>query len=308
MDLKSLPLAALAFSFALPPTHVLAQDEELHEEATQDPPEQDAIIVSGNLPEDSDIRGAVRAVMQERGNTDPIHRYLDPLCLHVTGMNAQSNAFVRARMLANAEEAEIDLGEEGCTANAIVFVVAEPGELLDLLQERQPWLLTSDERRRVEHEAGEGEPVLVWHNFEDRSAQGNQIAHSATVPGAGGSATPLSVNVRVNTQARPSRSTATHSTAVQSGVVVLDMDWLVGMDLERISDFATMRLLAPGLVPFGHEFTRPTSVTSPFIAEEGETEMTRFDRAYLRALYGLQPNAAANRLPAAVLREYESDG
>ncbi|WP_271078317.1 hypothetical protein [Aurantiacibacter sp. MUD61] len=269
---------------------------------------QGSIIVSGELPEPSDIRGTVRAVMQERGNNDPLYRYLDPLCLHVTGMAAEANAFVRERMLANAAEAEIELAEEGCTANAIVFVVQEPVELLALLEDRQPWILTADDRRRVEHEAGEGEAVLVWHNFEDRSAEGNRMAHSAAIPGATGSAPPLNVQTRVNTRAQARRVGATHSTAVQSGVVVLDMDHLVGMDLERISDFATMRLLAPGLIPFGHQFDTPTSITSPFIAEDGETEMTRFDRAYLRALYSLQPNAAANRLPAAILREYEGEG
>ncbi|MBH5322139.1 hypothetical protein [Aurantiacibacter sediminis] len=272
----------------------------------QDKPE-DPIIVSGDLPGPTDIRATVRAVMQERGNTQPLHRYLDPLCLHVTGMAAQANAFVRERMLANANDAEIALADEGCSVNAIVFIVEEPVQLLELLTDRQPWLLRPDDRRRVEFEAEEGAPVIVWHNFEDRAAQGGRLAHSATVAGSTGTVTPLGVNVRVNNQSGFGRTGATHSTAVQSGVIILNLNHLVGMDLERVGDFATMRLLAPGLIPFEHQLDEPTSVTAPFIADEGETVLTRFDRAYLRALYGLQPNAAANRLPAAVVREYEED-
>ncbi len=281
--------------------YALAQDGEEPDNA------QDAIIVSGQLPEGSDIRDAVRSVMQERGNSEPLHRYFDPLCLHVTGMVAQANAFVRERMLANAREAQVPVDDDDCRTNAIVFVVEEPTRLLALLDERQPWLLTNENRRRIEQEASDGEPVLVWHDTEVRTADGGTLAHSATVAGATGSSTPLQVNVRVNNGARPSRGRASHSMGVGVGIVVLDTDWLVGMDLERVSDFATMRLLAPGLQPFGHEFDVPTSVTSPFIADEGETELTRFDRAYLRALYGLQPNAGANRLPTAVVRAYESE-
>lgn len=287
-----LALAALALGFA---TTAQAQ-------------ESDPIIVTGQLPEAEQVRGAVQAVMQERGNDTPLQRYLDPICLHVTGMAAQANAFVRERTLENAREAGIPVGEEGCTANALVFVVEEPEELLALLQERQPWVLTSEHRRRVEYEASEGEPVLVWHNLEPRSPEGARLAHSATVAGAQGTASPLNVTVRMNNQARTRRTGATHSMAVVSGAVVLDTDWLVGMDLERVSDYATMRLLAPGLVPYNHEFAVPTSVTSPFVADEGQDVLTRFDRAYLRALYSLQPNTAANRLPNAVLRAYESEG
>lgn len=262
------------------------------------------IVVSAELPEDAAVHAAVHAVMQERGSDQPLVRYLDPLCLHVTGMAARANAFVRQRMLANALEAGVRVAEGECRANAVVFAVKEPAELITLLEDRQPGLLTSDHRSRVNSEVAQGKPVLVWHNMEDRSQQGGRLAHSATMPGASGSQSPLNVSVRVNSHARPGRTSPSHSRAVVSGVVVLDVDWLVGMDLERVSDFATMRLLAPGMLPDGLVFDGPSSVTTPFAAGVGEQEMTRFDRAYLSALYGLRPDAPANRLPSAVARAY----
>jgi len=293
-----LTLAFCAATAALMGTPALAQDAP---EAGQD------IIVYGALPERDDVRDAVRAVSRERGSDQPLRRYFDPICLHVTGMNARANSFVRERILANAREADVAVDDRECRANALVMVVQEPAELIALLEERQPWLITSDNRTTIDASLAAQEDVLVWHNTEDRSAQGTRLAHSATVPGATGTASPLNVSVRVNSTSRARRLGAAHSTAVVSGVVVLDMDALVGMDLERVADFATMRLLAPGLEARRHTFDVPTSVMWTFAVNEGQSELTRFDRAYLRALYGLRPNAAASVLTAAVLREYESE-
>ncbi len=263
------------------------------------------IVVSGALPDDAKVRGTVQAIMRERGHTEPLVRYLDPVCLHVTGMAARANAFVRARVLSNAREAGIAVEEGECRTNAVIFVVADAADLITLLEERQPALLPPDNRTRAKAEAQRGQPVVAWHNLEDRSEQGGRVAHSATVPGAMGTSSPLNVSVRVNTPGRPGRTSPSHSRAVVSGAVVLDADWLVGMDLERVSDFATMRLLAPGMAPGDFEFDVPGSVIAPFAANQGEEEMTRFDRAYLSALYGLRPGISANSLPAAVVRAYK---
>ncbi|MWV28476.1 hypothetical protein [Aurantiacibacter rhizosphaerae] len=296
MDLRR-SFAAIALCTAVPFTPAQAQD------GAQDAPEGRDIVVSGDLPDDSDVRETVHAIMRERGSTQPLVRFLDPLCLHVTGMASRANAFVRERVLANAREAGLDVEEGKCRANAVIFVVADAADLIGLLEEQQPGLLQPDNRTRVKAEARRGDPVVAWHNLEDRSQQGGRMAHSSTVPGAAG-ASPLYVGVRVNSHGRPGRTSPSHSRAVVSGAVVMETDWLVGMDLERVSDFATMRLLAPGMMPDDFVFDVPPSVTSPFMAGEGEEEMTRFDRAYLRALYGLSPDASARSLPAAVVRAY----
>ena len=288
--------AVFAVALTMAPTVAFSQDAPVGD--------QD-IVVSGSLPEHSDLADAVRAVSRERGSDKPLQRYFDPICLHVTGMNPRANSFVKERILGNARQAGVEVDEGDCRANALVMAVHEPAELIALLDDRQPWIIASDNRTAIDASLAAREQVLVWHNTEDRSAQGTALTHSATVRGATGTATPLSVNVRVNSSTRARRVGATHSTAVVSAVVVLDLDALVGMDLERVGDFASMRLLAPGLEPRGHAFDVPTSVMWPFAADAGESELTRFDRAYLRALYGLQPNAAANVLTAAVVREYE---
>ena len=274
------------------------------QDAAEDDPE---IIVPGTLPERGELRDAVRAVSRERRSDVPLLRYLDPICLRVTGMHPRANTMVRERILANIREADVAVNEGDCPANAVVIVAAEPAEVIDLLNNSEPSLITSQNRNAIEASLAAQEPVLVWHNAADRSAQGGRLALSQTIPGVGGTASPLNVSVRVNSSSSARRVGATHSRAVVSGVVVLDIDWLVGMDLERVGDFATMRLLAPGIEPRGHTFDAPTSVMWPFEAERGETELTRFDRAYLRALYGLRPNAGANVLTSAVLREYERE-
>ena len=65
-----------------------------------------------------------------------------------------------------------------------------------------------------------------------------------------------------------------------------------------------MRLLAAN---FHAAIASPASVTSPFPDESGPQGLTRFDAAYLEALYSLPPNAPALRMAGAVARIYESD-
>ena len=68
-----------------------------------------------------------------------------------------------------------------------------------------------------------------------------------------------------------------------------------------------MRLLAPDLMPLEGEAPEPSSITAPFPEEGGPETLTRFDRAYLTALYDLPPNAPQTRLAGAVVEAYANE-
>ncbi|MBH5322138.1 hypothetical protein [Aurantiacibacter sediminis] len=263
-----------------------AQDDQ-----SSDSIDEDAIIVDGDLPEASEVSGAARRLtIGAIGLTSPIIRYYDPICLQVLGINTRFAEFVRARVIANAQEANMPIAEGDCEANAIIMVGQEPRVLYDALVDYNPRLVSPRSSSRVRREMADGEPAIVWHVLEPRDNEGIN---------------PLPVGWR--TTVVPSRTRPSHVVAARLGVVILDADHLVGMDLERLSDYATMRLFAPRLIPNRYEIDEPRSIIYPFTPDTGETEMTRFDRAYLTALYSMQPQAPANRLPVAVARAFEAD-
>lgn len=278
-----------------------------------------AIMVTGERPlEPAAIHDAVRDMADEQRFDEPLLRFHDPICLSVSGLGRAASSQVRDRVLANARAASVPVADDGCRANALILVVDDPASLVVRIEEEQPRLISPAERRRIDAALASGETVLVWHNEETRGAEGEALRISTTAPGmpVTGPFSELSAETRINSPGRARRVGATSSRAIVNGVVILDIEHLVGMDLERVADFATMRLLAPGMrdVPVVSNGTgernadKPRSILAQFMAGRGAERMTLFDRAWLGALYDLAPNAASTRLAGAVAQIYASDG
>lgn len=265
-------------------------------------------MVEGEVLEDADIvRDVVQDMADEHGRDVPTTRYLDALCISVSGLNENGNNFVRDRVLDNAEYAGLRTQEPGCRANALVLIYDEPAELIERIKREQPWLIPAEAGNSIDRALYRGDQVIVWHNEEVRNEGGRPIYHSQNIAGGTrGSHDAISTAARVNNNGWPRRNALEYSRAVVSAVVILDADIVAGLDIVRLADYATMRLLAPNLVPL-EQATSPASVTSPFPDESGPQGLTRFDAAYLEALYSLPPNAPALRMAGAVARAYEGD-
>lgn len=299
-------VAFLLFTVSIP-SAVFAQEDGSSE-----------IFVTGERPLDrASIQDAVSEMLDEQHFDVPLPRFHDPVCLSVSGLGDAASSQVRDRVIENAREAGVLVAEEGCRANALVLIVDDPASLVAQMQKRLPRLIPPAERRRLDAEFARGERVLVWHNEETRGPEGENLRISTTAPGmpiAGGTGG-LGAETRINSHGRARRVGAVNSRAIVNGVVVLDIEQLVGMDLDRVADFATMRLLAPGMradtvkqyPADASEASKAQSVLDPFVAGQGADRMTRFDRAWLRALYELTPNSPSTRLAGAVARAYADD-
>jgi len=298
--MKTRLLAALAPVPALALPAVAAAQEV--------PPEAGSIVVEGEtLEEPAQVRAAVQDLAQRHGRDAPTTRYLDDLCISVSGLNAAGNAFVRQRIVENAAEVGLAVQEPGCRANALVLIYHDPAALVDRIMDEQPWLISAGNQNRLDRALDRGDEVLVWHNEEVRDESGRRIPHSQNIAGGTrGSHDAIGTAARVNHGGWPRRNALQHSRSVVSAAMILDSDVVAGLDIVRLADYATMRLLAPDLVPLDDRGS-PASVTSPFPDESGPQGLTRFDTAYLQALYSLPPNAPALRMAGAVARIYESD-
>ena len=285
-------LLTAALTVATLPTPVAAQ-----EAGGQD------IVVTGDLPEAAEIREATRQAVPGRAANLPVLRYHDPICLQVTGMDPRANRLVRDRIIRNLGEANVAVASPDCIGNAVVIVAADPATVVTWVRANVPELLPTDALGAVEQAAGDGDAVIAWHNTEVRNASGRPIPHGGAVAGDVG-VNSFAIGARVNNGARARRIGANHASAITSAGVIFDMDALVGMDLERVADHATMRLLAPMLDARRWQWAEPESVVAPFDPAQGAERLTRFDRAFLRALYSMRPATGSSRLPAAVARAY----
>lgn len=274
--------------------------------AAQDQTGDRNIIVDGEtVPEPSEVRELVRELSQTQRADRPATRYFDALCLSVSGLNEAGNTWIRERIYANAAEVELDNSGEDCLANALVLIHPDPAALVEQIKKDVPHLLPPEQRDTVNRQLASGSQVIVWHNLRDYSQGGRPGVINSAIPGDNNVGGSMNVQSQININSWPSRTQLAYSRAVVSAAIILDADIVAGMEINRLADYATMRLMAPELLAPGEEATRPASITSPFPEETGIDMLTRFDRAYLSALYSMRPNDPAPRLLERVAAAYD---
>ncbi len=264
------------------------------------------IVVSGEaLEEPGAVRDLVQEMAADHGPDVPLARFFDRLCISVSGLNQVGNDYLANRIVENSRAAGLEASSECRRANALVLIYGEPAALVDRIVDEQPQLLPAQQLGPVRRAIERGEQVLVWHNDEVRSRTGRRMAHTSQIVGHdGGSDEALSTNTRIENDNWPSRIDHGTARGIVSAAIIFDGDIAAGMEIDRLADYATMRLLAPGLVPLETDASTSLSVTAPFPVEGGPSTLTKFDTAYLRALYSLPANSPAIRLPRAVARAY----
>ena len=266
------------------------------------------IIVEGEAPAEPDaVRELVQRLTETQRSDQPATRYFDALCLTVSGLNKAGNDYVRDRIYENALEIGLRNRGDDCLANALVLVHDDPDALVAQIVKDVPHLLPPDQRPGVRGQLAAGSPIIVWHNEADYSQGGRPGVVNSAIPGdenVGGS---MNVQSQININGWPSRTLLAYSRAVVSAAIILDSDIVEGMEINRLADYAMMRLMAPALIPPDGEEPRPTSITTPFPEESGVNMLTRFDRAYLTALYSMRPNAPAPRLAELVAAAYKGE-
>ena len=241
------------------------------------------IVVTGRAEAETTAREVsrqARAVTRPQNMYDgPLARFEDRLCPGILGLKEDFAALMIDRIRYNAEALDIWMAsEEGCTPNLIVaFVKDGQGELAGL-QRRHGYLFESlpvAEREDLLAEAG---PVRVWTTTVMRSRDGMEMSQrqGLTDPPV---VSMWSAHSKIYLPVRED---------ITQVVVVFDVEGVAGKSLVQLADYATMRGLAR---------TRPVeddpamdTILTLFHSDAPPLAMTRFDRAYLAALYDSIPN------------------
>jgi hypothetical protein len=208
-------------------------------------------------------------------------RFEAPLCPGVSGLRRDAAERLVDRIRANADRVKLTVAKARCLPNLVVAFVEDGRELLGNLSRRRDRplrLVTAAERQELLADEG---PVRVWNNIRTISL--------VSPPGP--------VRIWRDKEQMPSlaRNVAMFLPArkeIMSTLVVYDREGVMGLTLDQLADYATMR---------GLSHTRPARGDQPMETilglfadvEHRPAELTSFDVGYLQGLYFGPPNDRA---------------
>ena len=282
----------------------VAEVSAAQEIAPQSDDIDEPIVVTGQRRSEIEaVRQGIDQVFPSAGPSDPVARFIDPVCLGFAGLDSRQAATFRKMIEFRGENAGVNFARSDCKPNALVVIVDDPKNFVAEARSEQPHFMPVDEQRRFEAAILRGDPVFAWTSQEVRTALGRPAPHSAALPGL---TLPMAVATKVNTDARARRVGLERSAALVNSIVIFDAKRLEGLTLVQLADYAAMRLLIPSKIQAEWQGDRPKSILKLFSPEEAEVEpsMTVFDESYLFAIYNLPLNASPSRLKPTVVAGY----
>lgn len=244
----------------------------------------DIIVTGSPEPTRRAVEKQARAITQADGYYRlPLAQFQDPICPGIMGLPVDMAEMLVDRIRYNAERIGLDTAREGkCTPNLLVIIVGNGQKEINALKKKHGYLfklITTAELRELAADPG---PVHAWANTLVRSRQGDVLQGDADL----GQVPTLFV------AQSQSHIFLAHRLDIVNAVVMLDAQAINGLSITQIADYATMRGLAR---------TRPVdgdgaidTILSLFSPEGARPyEMSDFDLAYLRSLYGDIPNMPA---------------
>lgn len=262
-----------------------------------DPP---PIIVEGERPQDEKaLTDLARDIAGQPRADRPLARFERPLCLMVAAADTALGKEVAERIIDNARRAEVPVRGGRCKPNALLALSDDAhAQLLDIRKSGKR-IFSGLSPRELDAALGARDPVYVFQASETTAANGQ--AMTKVMPDD----QPTNY---ITAMGRLSRLTREDLLAA---LVVVDNAAVAGLTPVQIADYATLRLLAPtGEVDVAEAGADgPRTIMTLFAAPaSAPQQMTRFDRAYLKALYRMPPGAFAREvLRAAVVDSASTD-
>lgn len=260
--------------------------------APEQEPEPPAIVVESERPRtERELTELARDLADNPRPDRPLARFEAPLCLMVASGDTALGQEVAARIIANAKAAKVKVRGNGCSPNALVLIADDARQQLQAVRSSGRRLFAGLNARDIDAAMGARDPVYVFQASQSTAASGQAMLRAMpdTPP-----------ENRVTAMGRLSRLTREDMLAA---LVVIDKEAVTGLSPVQIADYASLRLLAPtGEVDMA-EADAPRTIMTLFLAPgNAPSAMTRFDRAYLKALYRMPAGAFASEvLRAAVV-------
>ena len=259
--------------------------------APPDDPPGDPIVVTGTqaLPT---IRQAIRQVTAAPVE-DQLARWRAPVCVGVIGVSKSVGVRVIGRIEAAAKDAEIALARHPCKANAFVTFTSDGAALAKLFEKKRSRIFAAMALSESKTLLGSDLPIRWWYSYETTGSDGRPLVDSAAAIGANASRTSgVNLPARVTSSYGSSLVGTKFNVDVVAATVIVDVTLANGRSLDAVADYAGRIILGPTRMPV-KAADQSTILTLFSSTTASPDQLTRFDRAYLWALYKLPAERAA---------------
>ncbi|MFO6429153.1 hypothetical protein ACLBKT_03575 [Erythrobacter sp. W302b] len=266
-------------------------------------PPSDPIIVEGEkVQSEQALSELARDIAGNPRPRRPLARFERPLCLMVAAADTALGQQVAERIIENARDARVPVRGKGCKPNALLALSDNAQAQLRDVKASGRRLFAGLSAREIDAALGARDPVYVFQASRQASNTGEPIVNSPEAAGPNGLPGPPN---KIWSAGRLKRDLREDMLAA---LVVVDNAAVAGLTPIQIADYASLRLLAPtGEVDLA-EAGAPHTIMTLFVSPQNAPQtLSRFDRAYLKALYRLPAGSFASEvLRAAVLETARS--
>lgn len=260
----------------------------------------EGVVVSGKTPAPEKLYDIVHRFVVGHsvpGRTDHVSRWATAACPEAFGLTSEMNAFVAARV----KEVAANVGVPGprpgapCETNVLIVFTTVPQTIMDDVRDHHSRMLGFHYFAQAKRLAMVTRPIQSWYMTGTGGKHVEPELDDEFLPMPGGAA-----------GSRLSDGLTSKFVAV---LVIVDSTKVVGQEIGAIADNIAMLSLAHG--PAGKSCSElPTILDllnpacSPDAAPAG---LTRFDLAYLKALYSIEPaeflTAQRSEIGTRIMRE-----
>lgn len=248
--------------------------------------EPPAIIVEEERPQDeASLAKLGRELAGQPNARRPLARFEQPVCLLVAASDTAFATTVAKRIIENAKRAKVKVRGNGCKPNALVAFSDDAKAQLQAIRDSGRRLFAGINPREVDAAIGGRDRAYVFQASEEKAASGQDF-YRASPQG-----TPTNLTTVMGRLSRLTRED------MLAALVVFDNAAIAGLDAEQLADYASLRLLAPTGEVDAQEAGSPRTILALFASPaQAPTRMTRFDRAYLKALYAMPAGSFASEV------------
>jgi len=221
------------------------------------------------------IPNMVESITNDIRIDKPIARFVDPVCFEVHGLQDNANVVINNRVSNNARKVGIKVVDSRCSAKVFILFVENDHKELIRLWKKRPRLFGSMSLLDIKKTLHEPEPVYSILKISSRNKDGMPI-----------------VDKVLNTYSVSQIDLPT-ILAIESSVIIINRNSIVGMSLIQIADYLTTRSLLNSRT--SREVTND-SILGIFNvnSEDKPSEMTYFDREYIKGVYSGSGNTKSN--------------
>ena len=250
----------------------------------------DPIVVKGTRLDPRQARQRAEDFVKRAGVANgqkQVARWIEPVCLKVTGISDAQATRVAATMTAVARAAAIPLARAGCTTNANVIFTVDPDSLVQKIASRRAHQFNEVPMEQRANLMSGDAPVRWWYSTQMLDRDGvaaNNISAPwiSTDEGAQAVSLPIFDGVTATQQYNGGSNVRTPTVrSLYAATVVVDAARVGDARLDSIARYAAMVAFAE----LRAADPPPDSILALFLPDRTETDITDWDLAFLKSLY-----------------------